>query len=172
MNKALAEYKGRKLIDYPVRLLERYCSHILISSNQPLPLPYPVVPDVFSNLGPMAGLYSCLIRSASPYNIVLSCDMPLLSEELINLLISKAETGKIVVPVHGNQLMEPLCAIYPDLSGETLLESIRNGQLTLHEYILHQPHIKADISHDLPFPADHLFMNINTLTDLENIKNF
>ena len=140
VNKAILELKGKKLIEYPVHLLEKFCSQILISSNQPLPLSYPIVSDVSNDQGPMVGIYSCLLQSKTPYNIVLSCDMPFLGEDLITLLIERIEKNKIIVPVHDNNLMEPLCAIYPTQSTKSLFESIRQERFAMHGFIQTHPH--------------------------------
>jgi molybdopterin-guanine dinucleotide biosynthesis protein A len=171
MNKATIELKGKKLIEYPIHLLEQYCHQIIISSNQPLPLPYPIVSDVMKEQGPMVGIYSCLLRSKTPYNIVLSCDMPLLKKEMIALLINRIERNKIIVPVHDDNLMEPLCAIYPTHTARPMFESILQKQLTLHEFILAQPHAILTINNKLKFWSEDLFFNINTPEELEKIQH-
>jgi molybdenum cofactor guanylyltransferase len=169
-NKALLELRGKKLIDYPVHLLEKCCSHILISSNQPLPVSHPVFPDVLQEESPMVGIYSCLLHSKTSYNVVLSCDMPFLKEELINCLTSRIERNKIIVPVHHDDLIEPLCAIYPTHSAKSLQECIQKKQFTLHDYILSQPHSMVVISDKMKFWSDNLFANINTPGDLEKYQ--
>ena len=171
MNKATAEVKGKKLIEHPIQLLDKYCHQLLISSNQPLPLPYTIIPDVRKEQGPMVGIYSCLLQSKTPYNIVLSCDMPFLKEEMIELLIGRIERNKIIVPVHGNNLMEPLCAIYPTHTARPMLESIQQKQLTLHEFILTQPHYIFVINNKMNFWSEDMFFNINTPEDLEKIQH-
>lgn len=171
MNKALLELKGKKLIDYPVYLLEKCCGHVIISSNQPLPLPYKVFPDVIHKNSPMVGIYSCLLQSKTPYNVVLSCDMPFLKVELISCLTARIERNKIIVPVHHDDLMEPLCAIYPTHSAKPLLESIQKKQYTLHDFILSQPHYLVVISEKMKFWSESLFANINTPGDVEKFQH-
>jgi len=171
MNKANAMVKGKKLIEYPIQLLDKYCHQLLISSNQPLPFPYPVVPDIRKEQGPMVGIYSCLLRSVTPYNIVFSCDMPLLKEEIVELLIARIERNKIIVPVHHNNLMEPLCAIYPTHTARPMFECIQQNQLTLHEFILAQQHIIVTISNKLKYWSEDLFFNVNTPEDLEKLQH-
>jgi molybdopterin-guanine dinucleotide biosynthesis protein A len=170
MNKALLVLKGKKLIDYPLQLLEKCCSHVIISSNQPLPLTYPAFPDVIPENSPMSGIYSCLLQSKTPYNVILSCDMPFLNEDLIQYLTGRIERNKIIVPVHHNDLMEPLCAIYPTHSAKSLLDSIQKKQFTMHDYIHSQPHRLVVISDKMKFWSDNLFANINTPGDLEKFQ--
>ena len=171
MNKALLTFKGKKLIDFPVCLLEKCCSHVIISSNQSLPLHYPVFADVIHENSPMVGIYSCLLQSKTPYNVVLSCDMPFLKEELIACLMARIERNKIIVPVHHTELMEPLCAIYPTHSAKSLLESMQKKQFTLHDFILSQPHSVVFISEKMKFWSESLFANINTPGDIEKFQH-
>lgn len=170
-NKALLELNGKKMIDYPVRLLEQCCSRIIISSNESLSFPYPVIPDAIKENSPMAGIYSCLLHSLTPCNAVLSCDMPFLSKELILYLAARAERNKIVVPVHHDNLMEPLCAIYPTDAAASIYESMEKKQFTLHDYILSRPHRLVTISEKLKFWTDNLFANINTPADFEKYQH-
>jgi molybdopterin-guanine dinucleotide biosynthesis protein A len=171
MNKALLELRGKKLIEYPMHILEKCCSHVIISSNEPLSLPHPVFPDVIRENSPMVGIYSCLLQSKTPYNVVLSCDMPFLKEELITILAGRIERNKIIVPVHHDNLMEPLCAIYPTHSAKSLLESIEKKHFTLHDYILSQPHTFVFISGKMKFWSENLFANINTPGDFEKFQH-
>jgi len=171
MNKALLELKGKKLIDYPVQLLEKCCSHLIISSNQPLSMPYQVFPDVIRETSPMVGIYSCLLQSKTPYNVVLSCDMPFIKQEVISILVSRIERNKIIVPVHHDNLMEPLCAVYPTHSAKSLMESIGKKQFTLHDYILSQPHSIVFFSEKMKFWSEDLFANINTPADIEKFHH-
>jgi molybdopterin-guanine dinucleotide biosynthesis protein A len=167
MNKALLVLKGRKLIDYPVQLLGKCCGSVIISSNQPVPLSCPVFPDIIAENSPMVGIYSCLLQSKTPYNVVLTCDMPFLNEKLIRYLVGRIQKNKIIVPVHHHDLMEPLCAIYPTHSAKSMLDTIQKKQFTMHEYILSQPHNLVVISDEMKFWSENLFANINTQDDLE-----
>jgi molybdenum cofactor guanylyltransferase len=170
VNKALIEIKGKRLAEYPIGLLEKYCSEILISTNGPLPFTHKQIADVFKDQGPMIGVYSCLLHSATTYNIVLSCDMPFINEGLIESMIEKIESDKIIVPVHDNGLIEPLCAIYPTSCRAAMEKYIQNQQLTLHEFISSSAHIDYKILGKMSFWNNQLFANINTPEDLEKIS--
>jgi molybdenum cofactor guanylyltransferase len=171
-DKALLEYKGSRLIDYPITILEKYCSHILISANKPLPLAHHVIPDVYQDNGPLVGIYSCLLYSKTIYNIVLTCDMPFVTGDLIDHLIANIDSDKIIVPVHHDTLLEPLCAIYPTSSGPSMLLSIEKKQLALRDYINNQPHTFINITDKMNCWSDNLFTNINTTEDFERIQQY
>jgi molybdopterin-guanine dinucleotide biosynthesis protein A len=53
-----------------------------------------------------------LIASKSDWNLVLTCDMPNVTEELIRMLLDHAdEATSLLLPGHGEYL-EPLCGLY------------------------------------------------------------
>ncbi len=169
VNKAILEVKGKKLMEYPIGLLQKHCARLLISSNMPLSLPYPVVSDVRKGLGPMIGIYSCLLESTTPYNVVLSCDMPCISDEMITCLLDHIDQDKIIVPIHDDDLMEPLCAVYPTVLAEPMKESMEKNRLTLYEFILSRPHTLLNIHNKLKWWSADLFLNVNTPEDLEKL---
>jgi molybdopterin-guanine dinucleotide biosynthesis protein A len=168
-NKALMEIHGKKLAEYAINLLEKFCSSILISTNEPLPFNYEQIADIQPDLGPVMGIYSCLNQSKTPYNLILSCDMPLVNEGLISFLIEQIDKEKIIVPVHDNDLYEPLCAIYPTSCFKAMGDFIHNQSFALHEFIDSQENIKVKISDGLDFWINNLFTNINTVNDIESI---
>jgi len=167
MNKATTIFRSRMLAEYPIRLLENTCGQILISTNEALPFSFKQVADVMPECGPMGGIFSCLRESVSHYNVVLACDMPLLTTDYIQALINKISDEKIIVPMHEDGSIESLCAIYPTSCKDRMYEEIKSGQFVLHAFILKLPFI------GIPVPAEpanglNIFTNINTLTELEN----
>ena len=112
--KGLIELNGKFLIQYAIDVLQPICDTILISTNSHSYdfLPYQKVADEFPNSGPMGGIYSCLKASTTIQNLVLSCDMPFIQSELLSDLIKNAEGYDVVVPWHGGQKFEPMCAYY------------------------------------------------------------
>ena len=90
------------------------CDEILISGPKTLPgkLPYPVVKDKISGIGPMAGIQACLERSSNDLNLVVSYDLPLINEALLRFLMEKSEKWDLVAPAMQAERPEPLCAIY------------------------------------------------------------
>ena len=112
-DKGMAELNGKKMAEWVVAALQSVCSHILIVSNTDNynKLDYPVYEDIYKNTGPLGGIYTGLTYSATEYNLVVACDMPFITPNIFNLLLSFADTYSIVVPsVNGR--FEPLCAFY------------------------------------------------------------
>ena len=112
-DKALLELKQLPMVTYPLRILQKWCTEIIISANDSRLdfLGYPIIPDEIKNIGPMGGLHACLMKSTNSRNIILACDMPLITGELLQKMLSVPSKYDAVVPMI-NQRPEPLYAIY------------------------------------------------------------
>lgn len=112
-NKALIQYKGKRLIDSAIEMLINFTDSILVSSNEQLKdIHYPIIEDEFDNLGPIGGLYSCLLASDTDCNMVIPCDAPNVSIKLYNELLIDCEQYDAVIPVLLDGKYEPLVACY------------------------------------------------------------
>lgn len=167
VDKSLVDFRGRKLIDYPILLLESFCAEILISTNSPnlSAYPYPQIPDENGRFGPLSGIYSCLKESHHDINIVLSCDMPYLSHELIRRLIENFGDADLIMPRHG-AYFEPLCAIYRKSLLEPIASLFRDqsySPLSLIPLVNFKEYVIEDNQEEF---GSMLFWNINTQDDL------
>lgn len=135
-DKGLIMYKGWQLVKYSIELLKPYCTRILISTNNSEyeQFGYELIGDEITGAGPMAGIASCLRKSNTELNIVLSCDMPLLEPVIIETLLKNSKGNHFVVPVDNEGRAEPLCAVYTSgslkiLDQCLLLKSFRMTEL-------------------------------------------
>lgn len=87
----------------------------------------PVVQDVFKDCGPLGGIHSALLHSATPHIFVAPCDTPLLSTELIQFLITSAKPNEITVGT-ANGRIHPLLGIYPLSSLRIIEEHLNKGK--------------------------------------------
>lgn len=167
IDKSLVKYNNKRLIEYPIELLQKCCNEIIISSeiNKLTEFNFQKVADEKGKFGPLSGIYSCLKASKNERNIVISCDMPLVSIELIKYLIQIQKEKELVMPFY-NSHYEPLCAIY----NKSLIPIIENqfeqndfSPLSLIPITNFQ---KVEINESLDFFNNQLFKNINTLEDL------
>ncbi|MEI6140870.1 MAG: molybdenum cofactor guanylyltransferase [Mariniphaga sp.] len=161
---------SKTLIEYSIEALKPLCETIVISSNNNI---YDYTgceawPDDLPDGSPMIGIYSCLKRSQTEYNIFLSCDIPLISTSLLEYLLSNSSDFNITVPIHGNNLIEPLCGIYKKSCINVLKGFIDQGNYRLNECIRSSTHqlVKIDPATDFP---ENLFTNINTQEDFRKL---
>jgi len=165
-DKALLIWQGKPLIQHTVDILRQVCEYVVISANHNH---YAFTgcdtwPDEYAQQAPMVGIYSCLKRSKHAWNIVLSCDMPLVDPGLLAALLAKRRNYDIILPVHDDDRMEPLCAVYNKRLVAKFEEPIINHQFGLQHFILHSHHCSVSIPAqygDIP----NRFLNVNTSVD-------
>lgn len=170
-DKSLMKLNGKSLIEYSIEALLPICSKVVISSNN---LIYnftgcEVWPDELFDGAPIIGIYSCLKRSETDLNIILSCDMPLMNTSMLRYLLEKSEDYGITVPIHENGQIEPLCGIYKKSSHEILKEFIDNRNYRLNECIRAASHQLIPIDSQIPCCSPNIFINVNTLADFNNL---
>lgn len=162
-DKGLCTLAGRQMIDYPLQALKGICSDIIISSNDSRykDLGYKVVSDDIKNIGPIGGIYSALKESKTDDNIIVSCDMPFVSTELLKYIIDNKEKSLIASAFEG-QFVEPLCSYYNKSIIPHIEELIEAKKFKLRILLEKANYKKIIINENLSFHKDHLFLNINT----------
>jgi molybdenum cofactor guanylyltransferase len=170
-DKALYRYMGKSLVEHSIEALEPLCSELLLSANQPGSFSFTqktIVPDVFPNCGPLGGMYSCLLRSASDDNLVVPCDMPGIKTELLAALLAPKADYQAVVPLnHG--VMEPMvCYLHRSAIGK-IKEALENKQYRLSKLFENLNCCYVETS-TLGCYSSALFANINRVSDMEQFK--
>ena len=171
-DKGLVKFRNKFLIEYSLEALKLSCSTILISSNNDeyRIFGYPVIKDLVLDSGPIGGIYSCLLNSESQYNLILSCDMPKIGDQMIKHLVSMARSASIVVFANSEGKMEPLCGSYHKDLLPVLIEKIRLREYSLNGLIRSVDHKILSLPKNSRIYED-VFININQPADLNNIKN-
>lgn len=169
-DKSLMLLNGKPIISHVIEAIRPLCSKVVISSNKQV---YDftgceVWPDLYPVQAPMIGIYSCLERSSTDLNIVVSCDVPFVETALFSHLISNMEGSDIVVPVHDGYL-EPLCAIYKKKVASGLQQYIDRQNYRLFEFIENASHKRLEINASLFSPR--IFMNLNTLDEFNQASH-
>ncbi len=113
-NKALVEFDGKKMIEYVLESLQACTQEIMIISNSPEKFRFlkrPLYEDIVESVGPLAGIYTALTKSRQEYCLVVACDLPFLSSQLIKFLCEKC-TPYDIFAFESEIGVEPLCAVY------------------------------------------------------------
>lgn len=165
-DKSLMLLQGKPIISHVIEAIKPLCDQVVISSNKSV---YDftgceVWPDLYLIQAPMIGIYSCLKRSTTDLNIIVSCDVPFVETTLFTYLLQNMEGSDIIVPVHDNY-MEPLCAIYKKKIVPALQQFIDQQNYRLFEFVESTSHKCLEISTS-NFPP-RIFMNINTLDEFD-----
>ncbi|MEK7718467.1 MAG: molybdenum cofactor guanylyltransferase [Bacteroidota bacterium] len=170
--KGLVEFRGKPLIQYGIDLLSSFTDRIIISSGNLdyIPFGYEIIPDEDSGQGPAAGLAAALKSSATPWNLVLACDLPFLEREFIEELLNSSPNYQAVVPMH-NGKMEPLAALYHKNLGKIFGEAVANGNLTLR-HILRSCHVNYFEAGPITGKYPNLFTNLNSMDQIGLFNGF
>jgi molybdopterin-guanine dinucleotide biosynthesis protein A len=80
------------------------------------------------NCGPLAGIATALAATRSRWNLIIACDLPYLSAEWLDWLVSRAlrSCGEAVVP-RTERGMEPLAAVYRRECGAPIAAALARG---------------------------------------------
>jgi molybdopterin-guanine dinucleotide biosynthesis protein A len=173
-DKALLEFGVILLIVRAAQLLEPLVGPptVVAPAGRYHSLGLRIVPDDQSGFGPLGAIATALRISASPWNLVVGCDLPYLTTEWLGFLIERAaaSTADAVLPENERGL-EPLCAMYHK-RGEAAIRAalergvrkITDGLAGLAVLTLPPPEWKGFDS------EGRLFKNINTLADYEESR--
>lgn len=176
-NKALLKLGDKTVIEIIAAKLKSIFNEVLISANDYKEydfLKLPVINDVFISKGPLAGIHSALKYSSTEKNFIISCDMPLISSELINFIANYDSDKKIILPETEGRIQQ-LCGVYSKsllpIIEEIISESEKDENIksSIYELIRRVPTDIVNIE-SLTLYDKNLFLNMNTQEDYEQVK--
>lgn len=128
---------------------------------------YQRIEDVIKDSGPLAGLYTGLHYSKTEYNLVLSCDVPLINSKILKKLVAEMDYTSDVIQFQSQGKTIPLVAFYRKRCMYTCLELLEQGEKRLRVAIdhLNTKTIAIDSKMEL------YVKNINTKNELNDIQN-
>lgn len=114
-NKALLQLGDTSCIERVITTARRVTDDIAIVSNEPATYEYlgfPVHPDVSPGFGPLSGIQTALTYCRREWALVLACDLPFVTADLLGVLLEQREGADAVVPRDKDDFLQPLCALY------------------------------------------------------------
>lgn len=178
-NKALLDIGGKSLIERTIELLDMIFSEVVISSNKPSKYDNfgkEIITDNYPHRGPLSGIQSVLSDSKTERNFIISCDMPIISKELIKYLVDYKTDTKILLPQADGRIQQ-LCGIYSKsilpVVENLLIESQKpNSKLKGSIFdLLDKVKVELVDVDKLDFYHSNLFLNINTVEDYNLAKS-
>lgn len=183
-NKSLFEINGKTIIeDLYLKIKSIFKNIILVTNDAELYdfIKEPKVKDIFIGKGPLGGIHSGLMHSQTEKNFIISCDLPLITLEAIDFIISKSENQNITLPL-ANGFVQELCGVYSkslisnieEKLEESNKEEIRHHEqkhrgCKVHSFIKENNALIIDFEKEFSFYNENLFFNLNTPEDLEKI---
>ena len=178
-NKAFLEFSGQTLLARALDLLKQACGSAAIVGDPAVFSGFgPVISDIFSGCGPLAGIHAALGQSSlrqsslgqpmlgqsAELNFMLAVDMPYMSAELIDFLLGVAEeSGAVVTVPRIGKGFQPLCAVYRREFAAAAERSLRAGKYKVDAVFEDLPTRIVEEAELVAagFSARH-FLNVNT----------
>jgi len=172
LDKARLVWKGESLLARLVQLLKEHCDEVLIAVGKSRPLGIQnrvlVVEDRFPIKGPLSGLHAGLSAATFPCCLVTACDMPFLSPELLELLLSRPITGARVLACEIGGYIEPFPAVYQRDILPLIERAIDSDQLGVQDFLRRISYLAISEQEVRAIdPELCSFVNLNTPTDIQ-----
>jgi len=136
--KGLLEFANESLVLRTARLLEPLVHEVIVVGKPELyaGLGLRVIPDRIFGAGtesnavrtPLVGIATALSLTASPWNLILACDLPYLTPEWVEWLFDRAaNTGAQIVMPRTPRGLEPLAALYRQECAAPIVAALEGG---------------------------------------------
>jgi molybdopterin-guanine dinucleotide biosynthesis protein A len=159
----------KPFIQYSINALQPLVSEIIIVSDNP---DYDVfgfkrINDAIKNAGPVAGIYSGLEASSTEFNLILSCDIPLINSELLQKLIDSVDDTSEIIQIESQRKSMPLIALYRKQCKDMFYKLLHTDERRLRIAV------NTCKSKNIPLETElELFtMNVNTPNELKIVEN-
>lgn len=159
----------KPFIQYSIDALKPLASEIIIVSDDSK---YDIfglkrINDLTKNAGPVAGICSGLEASSTDYNLILSCDIPLINSEILQQLIDGIDDTSEIIQIESHGKSMPLIAIYKKQVTNTFNEFLQADERRLRIVI------SSCVSKNITLKKEHEFatMNVNTQTEFKTVKD-
>lgn len=112
-DKGLVYFKGKMLVEYVLQASGKVADHSMIITANPAyqQFGHPCIEDELKDRGPLGGIFTGLTHSSTAKNLLLGCDMPFLTRELLQALIRNCGEEDVLLTEHKG-MVEPLCSVY------------------------------------------------------------
>jgi molybdopterin-guanine dinucleotide biosynthesis protein A len=168
-DKGFLKLNGKTFMTYIIAALKPIVGDIIIVSNNS---DYDIfklkrVPDVMEDSGPLAGLYAGLLYSETENNIVLSCDVPLISASVLKKLIEGFTPETDVIQFESQGKTMPLIAMYKKNCMHPILKLLQTNERRLR-FAIEQLDVKTI---KLAPELEKTVRNVNTIPELKELKH-
>ena len=162
-DKAIYDFQGKSMLKHSIDLLQSFCHQIYVSGDRDeySRYGYSCVPDRYLDHGPLSGIATLLEESTTTQNLVVTCDMPLVNEKIVALLLDAHQANTITIFSYlGHDFYFPMVI---DKSYEKILRGIIvRGNQNIATLFAENDVVKVEINVD----DLHCLTNINEKSDI------
>lgn len=168
-NKSFIHWKGKSFLEWSIEAIKPIAHRITLVTNDPvyLPLGLPIIQDLFPGKGPSAGIHAALNASEHGSTLILSCDCPMITSDLIRFLLDQSLEKDDVTYLRKDKVDYPLIGIYQKRMAHHFKKNLINGNNRLMKIIQTEKYKALEIPHQY---YDQV-QNINTPGDFAALEN-
>lgn len=172
--KAFAKINNTYFYEYIYQLLHNTCDEVIIVTREEFIHCFNraehVIVDIekYKGCGPLAGMYSAMMESLADQYLVLPCDMPLLEQTAIELLLENHQQDISIVQVDSK--LQPLVSVWNREMLPFIERALNQGTYSLKP--LFQKHKVTYVPHTALTDAPATFFNVNTKEEDEEMREW
>jgi len=126
-----ATIDGQRMIDRTWELCDIFENRFVIGKQKPESISYPIISDELEIQTPINGIYSALNHSDSDWNLMISCDLPLMTKNIIYKLWKTTDKNSDAIVPFVSGYVQATCAFYHKRILPQIPQQIENGDLSL-----------------------------------------
>ena len=158
------QIEGKPVLDHLWEKCSDFGSRWVVGKDQPVEMDKPFIVDKLNLQSPFNGLYTALHHTQSEWNLILSCDLPLMTETVIEQLWQKKHNNSYGVIPKTNKGLEPLAGFYNRRLISLLNSKLDNEDFSLQSLIENENFTIVTMDSD-----KDAFFNMNTPDDYNTI---
>lgn len=168
-DKGFLKLNNRLFIKHIINAIKPLVSEIIIVSDNK---DYDVfglkrVEDDIKNAGPLSGVHSGLKTSKTQYNLVLSCDIPLITTKILKKLLNGIDKHTDIIQIVSQGKSMPLIALYKKQCETVFFQLLHKNERRMY-YAINQCNLKTIVLQ----PEEEIYTrNINTPEDFKKIES-
>jgi molybdopterin-guanine dinucleotide biosynthesis protein A len=124
----------------------------------------PIISDVYHEAGPLGGLHAALSAARSSSVLLVSCDLPFLTLELLRHLLRQHGSRHVTVP--RTDRLHPVCAVYDCLLAGLAERHLKAGQRSMMDFLEAAGYASIELAGVEPPFDPRVLTNVNTPEDL------
>lgn len=172
--KALALLGGKPMLQHVIDNLEAADFEIVLSGPQSLGSQFerPCISDLYPQQGPLAALHHLFHILRNERYLVIACDTPYCTPELLTALWKNSWNYDIFLPYHAER-PAPLPGVYARSCRDHIAQQLRQGRRDLRSLLetTLRSHIMCQACTEQADPLGGANWNINTREDLQSFSH-
>ncbi len=167
--KGLVLFQSKPLIEHVIEAVLPLNGKIKLVTNSSEYgyLPFEIINDIELEKGPIGGICSALMNSDTEINMILSCDIPLITNNLLAELLEQHKMEFDATVFSDQNKIHPLIGIYSKKIIPVLKEAIEEDHLKMMHLLGNLKHqiISAEAEQSIHF------RNVNSVAELNELNN-